>query len=654
MRPSDLYELRSVGEVVLLPEGDVAFTVTWPDQATDQNRSTISVLQKDGTVRQLTDGHLDRGISLSPDGQRLAFLRTEPGARPRPFVVELANGATQLVDGLEDGADSVSWLGNNQLVLLAPQRPADQVGVDNEELARRPRIIHGLDYRYNGRGWTHDRQRQVVVVDLATATQRVLSDQSVDHRGLATSPNGDAILAIGQLGQDNDLTATSDVLLFDLESGKEPVVLTQAGGRWAQTGWTADGRPMVIGTPDGAAVRLMRPHLLDRNGVEPPRVLGLADVSAASVVGAPSVPCVVDAAVLLPGTRGGAVTIDRYELSTGNVSTLLQGQLSVGAFDATADGTRIVAAVSTPTRPAELWQIVDNEPSTLLSLNEELLAQLDLVEPEQLQIPSTDGVSVEAFLFRPPPSVEPATSPSQPGPALHYIHGGPMFAYGYEFFDEFQLAAAAGYIVIAGNPRGSDGYGEEWAACLTARLGTIDWQDITAISDHLFALPEVDSERVGVGGGSYGGFMTAWAISHSDRYRAALVERAVTNWESFVGTSDIGAFFGPMLVGASILGDGEAGVDALRRQSPLTYASEVRTPTLILHSEEDWRCPIEQAEQLFAAYRHNGVDVTFVRFPGENHELTRSGSPQHRVERFEIVHDFFGEHLGVHSNTPEN
>ncbi len=216
-----------------------------------------------------------------------------------------------------------------------------------------------------------------------------------------------------------------------------------------------------------------------------------------------------------------------------------------------------------------------------------------------------------------------------------------MAAYTQSFFDEFQMAAADGYTVIAGNPRGSDGYGDEWISSITGALGQKDWDDVQALTDHLADLDTVDENRIGIGGGSYGGFMASWAIGHTHRYRAALVERAVTNWETMAGTSDIGSWFLPMLVDA----DWHTGLDALRAMSPMSYADNVATPTLIVHSEEDWRCPIEQGEQFFAVLRRNGVDVTLARFPGENHELSRSGSPQHRVERFRLVHDFYASHL---------
>jgi dipeptidyl aminopeptidase/acylaminoacyl peptidase len=297
-----------------------------------------------------------------------------------------------------------------------------------------------------------------------------------------------------------------------------------------------------------------------------------------------------------------------------------------------------MAAITSPTRPAELWRI-DGDQRRLTSFNDSLLAELDLPETEEVRITSTEGAEVHAFVVRPPASA-PGGEPTRPG--LVYVHGGPMFQYGLGFFDEFQIAAACGYVVIGGNPRGSNGYGEAWAQAITGDLGNRDWQDVSAIADYLQALPEVDGERVGIGGGSYGGFMTGWALSHDKRFKAGLLERAVTSWNTMFGTSDIGSWFSEKTVGATIEGD----VERVTRQSPLFYADQITTPTLIVHSEEDWRCPIEQAEQLFTAIRRNGGEVTFVRFPGENHELSRSGKPSHRIERFEIIHQFYARHLG--------
>ncbi|MDH4280891.1 MAG: prolyl oligopeptidase family serine peptidase, partial [Acidimicrobiia bacterium] len=364
----------------------------------------------------------------------------------------------------------------------------------------------------------------------------------------------------------------------------------------------------------------------------------------------PSTGAAVDGGILAVGPRRGRVAIDRYSTGQGgdgSRTVVYEDDSTVVAFAADSTGTTVVAAITSAVRPAELYRIdggAGGAAIRLVTLNEELLSELDLVEPEAVAVTSADGTVVEAFVTRPPASA-PDTGTLRPG--LVYVHGGPMFQYGHFFFDEFQIAAALGYVVIGGNPRGSDGYGEAWARDIIANFGNRDWQDVQAITGHLAELPEVDAERIGIGGGSYGGFMTCWALGHdgAGRYKAGLVERSVVDFVSMTGTSDIGHSFVTRYLGASIDDD----PDKILRQSPLTYAHTISVPTLVLHSEEDWRCPIEQAERLHATIHRNkakGGSSILVRFPAENHELSRSGQPRHRVERFEIIHEFYARHLG--------
>ncbi len=645
MRADDIYELRSVGQVALHPDGrQVVFTITWPDLASDENRAQLFI--HDGTDhRQLTESHRDVSPVFSPDGERLAFLRSEAKGKAQPAVLTLRTGAVQILAGYEDdGAEQVLWLSDDALLVRAPRRPAGQIDIDDDELARRPRILRTVDYRFNGRGYTHDRKRQIEILDLASGVVTTLGKPDVDHSDMAVAPEGTAVLAIATTDVDADLSGGNRVWLIAADKS-ESTLLTPEPGRWEGVGFMADGNPFAIGMPTPSGVSLARPHILDIDGESSPALIGNHDVTCAAPISGGSTPVALSDALLATGIHRTGITIDRYDLMSNELTSIAAGPFVVRDFSASSDGRRIVASVSTPIRPAELWEFDDDGHRVIVPLNDPFLSELDLVDPEVVQVPSTGGAVVEAFVVRPPRSA--TTDGGAPGPGLVYVHGGPMSIYGHGFFDEFQLAAADGYTVVAGNPRGSDGYGEAWARAIVGQLGGPDWDDVQALTDVLAALPEVDSERIGIGGGSYGGFMAAWAIGHTDRYGAALVERAVTNWESFAGTSDIGSYFLPMLLDATVEDD----VESLRRQSPLSYATDVETPTLILHSEEDWRCPIEQAEQLFAAYRRCGVDVTFVRFPGENHELSRNGSPVHRVERFRLVHGFFAEHLKSGSST---
>jgi dipeptidyl aminopeptidase/acylaminoacyl peptidase len=228
-------------------------------------------------------------------------------------------------------------------------------------------------------------------------------------------------------------------------------------------------------------------------------------------------------------------------------------------------------------------------------------------------------------------------------PLILHIHGGPRGAYGNSFFHEFQVLAAQGWAVLYINPWGSGGYYEEYQAKLPGNYFEQDYDDLMKSVDVILEQNEwVDKERLGVTGGSYGGVMTNWIITHTDRFAAASTLRSISNWISFFGVSDIGWTFGKTEIGGYFW---EMEEEFLKR-SPIRYVANVKTPTQIIHSEEDYRCPIEQSEQLFTALKVLGVDTEFIRFPGENHELSRSGKPIHRIERLEHLIRWFKMHLG--------
>ena len=633
IRSTDLFDLRSVGAVSVNGQR-VAYTIAWPDQETDETRSTIHLYEGD-EARPLTDGHRDTAPVFAPDGSRLAFIRTDPDGKPQAAIVSIETGRVEIVPGYEhEKVQQVDWVDADRLLIRVTRRPDEHIGLDDDEIKRRPLVTRRLDYRFNGRGTTLNARRQVDIVELADRSRRRMTSVGIDHEAAAVSPDGSQVLVIAVTDDDGDIRGTTRVWLLST-GDEEPVLLTPEPGRWVSVGFTSDGRPWAGGESNPTQPGFSRPHLLFADA--PPQVFGPHDVNSSAAIGGSAGARVQPGAIYMAGIRGTTISVDRYDDQTGDLSTIAGGPFVITAFDVADGGDRIIAAVATTTRPAELWDFSGGASRVLVPLNTDLLEELDLAEPEVISVPSTDGTEVEALLVRPPESV----AGNSPGPGLIYIHGGPMSAYTRTFFDEFQMAAADGYTVIAGNPRGSDGYGEEWAQSITGALGQKDSDDIEALTNHLAGLETVDANRIGIGGGSYGGFMTSWTIGNTDRYQAALVERAVTNWESMAGTSDIGSWFLPMLLDA----DWHSGMDALRAISPMNVADNVTTPTLIIHSEEDWRCPIEQAEQFFAVLRRNGVDVTFARFPGENHELSRSGSPKHRVERLRIVHDFYASHL---------
>jgi dipeptidyl aminopeptidase/acylaminoacyl peptidase len=320
------------------------------------------------------------------------------------------------------------------------------------------------------------------------------------------------------------------------------------------------------------------------------------------------------------------------------------GDRQVVSFDVAA-GT-LAYTLTTPSTFADLYVRVDGEERQLTNLTEEYAAERTITEPERFTATSADGTEVEAWIIRPVGAERDTRYPT-----LLNIHGGPFTQYGNRFFDEFQLQAAAGYAVVYANPRGSSGYSEAWGRAIRGRTtdddpgsgwGGVDYEDLMAVVDQACQQfgDVVDPDRLGVLGGSYGGYMTSWIIGHTDRFKAAVSERACNNLLTMEHTSDIAGYF-RVEIGVSHLDD----PDEYRRQSPITYVRDMRTPLLILHSENDLRCSIEQAEELFVALRMLGRTPEFLRFPGESHELSRSGAPKHRVQRVEAILDFFGRHL---------
>ena len=256
-------------------------------------------------------------------------------------------------------------------------------------------------------------------------------------------------------------------------------------------------------------------------------------------------------------------------------------------------------------------------------------------EPQELTLPSADGYPVHGWLVKP-------AGPG-PHPVLLNIHGGPFAQFSVALFDEAQVYAGAGYAVLMCNPRGSAGYGQSHGRSIKERMGTVDMQDVLAFLDGAVEkFDDLDAENVGIMGGSYGGYLTAWTISHDHRFRAAIVERGFLDPVSFTGSSDIGWFFGGEYTGPA--------AEQMAAQSPMARVDNVRTPSLVIHSEEDLRCPVEQGQRYFTALKQQGVETGFLVFPGENHELSRSGTPHHRKQRFDEILKWWARYLPTDGN----
>jgi dipeptidyl aminopeptidase/acylaminoacyl peptidase len=647
MRPEDVYALTSVGDPRISPGGQyVAYVVNRIDRDANGYRSAVWVTQLEGSAepRRFTWGERrDWSPRWSPDGRWLAFISNREGEEetaPGQLFVMPADGGEprRLTDGKEE-VESVAWSPDSSRIAFARRRR--DTGYDEEDERRRPpRRFMRLFYKLDSVGWTGDRRKHLFVVDLDGA-ERQLTEGDCEDDEPAWSPDGGRIVFTSLRGERWDLQPVDALYELVLDAdGAEPEKLTQPDESGTMASFSPDGsliayhhEPEDGTSPHHGQIAVMRADGSER------RVLTASLDRQCSPYPLVREPVWDGDRIHFRVEDGGNVHIYGVPADGSSEPELLVGgEQSAGLYD--IRGGRLVHTASTYTRPHELFA---GDGARITTVTDEFAAGGELAEAERFTAVSADGTEVDAWLVQPPGFDE-----GRRYPVLLSIHGGPFTQYETSFFDEFQVYAGAGYCVLFSNPRGGSGYSEEWGRAIRGPgdgagpgWGTVDYEDLMGVVDTaLERFPFLDGERLGVLGGSYGGFMTSWIVGHTTRFKVALSERAVNQLVSAFGSSDLfwvfeRQFGGPMW----------EHVDEWLRMSPATYAQEIETPLLVLHSENDLRCNVEQGEHLFTLLRLLGKDVELLRFPGESHELSRSGSPVHRVQRYEAILEWFGRYL---------
>jgi dipeptidyl aminopeptidase/acylaminoacyl peptidase len=647
MRPEDVYALTSLGDARLSPDGlQVAYVVNWIDDETNGYRSAVWVTALDRLEepRQLTSGtRSDGSPRWSPDGRWLAFVSNRDGADEKAhgelYVLPAAGGEPRRLTDGKEGVESVAWSPDSRRLAFA-RRVRDDAYEEEDERRRAPRRFTRVFHKLDGVGWTGDRRKHLFVVDLESR-ERQLTDGDCEDGEPAWSPDGGRLVFTSMRGDRWDVELVEALYELDVDAeGHEPRRLTQLDESAGLASFSPDGALIAYAhtpedgtSPHHSQIAVMRPDASDR------RILTASldrQCSPYPVLREP----VWDGERIAFGVEDGG-NVHLYTVAadgSGEPELLVGGEQTIGVFDL-RDG-RLVYTATTHTRPTELFA---GDGTRMTSVCDDFVAGRDLADVERFTAASADGTEVDAWLVRPPGLDEGGRYPM-----LLVIHGGPFSQYGTGFFDEVQVYAGAGYCVLFSNPRGGSGYSEAWARAIRGPggeagpgWGTVDYEDLMGVVDTaLERFPFLDAERVGVLGGSYGGYMTSWIVAHTKRFKAALSERAVNHLVSAFGSSDVFWVFGRQFGGPMW-----ENVDAWLRMSPATYAREIETPLLIVHSENDLRCNVEQGEHLFTLLRLLGKEVEMLRFPGEGHELSRSGSPVHRVLRFEAILDWFGRYL---------
>lgn len=656
MKPSDLPALRVPGRPTLSPDGRYAVVdVRYPDLDADEYAAHLWLVPTDGSApaRQLTYGWRDTEPRWSPDGRWLAFVRAERDpatgkvGKPQLWLLPAHGGEGRRLTDHPLGVGEPVWSPDaTRLAYTARVPEPGRYGTDEQipPEAEPPRRITTMVYRFDNLGFLIDRRSHVWVVSVDAAGADAagdagepvqVTDGDHDHTGVDWSPAGDLLTfaAARHATAGDDLRTDVWVCRPD---GSGLRALTEGGLSAAQPRFTPDGATVCFvatelgGAPPVAVCRNNGLWSVPVDGSAAPR--RLTDQERFHLTRVTGMIAPVADGVLFTDEHRGSVRLLRVPYDGGEPAVPVGGERQV--LGAATAGAVTAVTVADPSQPGELAVVVDGEPATLrtmTSFHDGLGAEIGVHPMTAIEGTATDGYPVPGWMLRP--------AGEGPHPVLLMIHGGPFFQYGWTLFDEAQVYVGAGYAVVMGNPRGSSGYGEAHARPVVGNVGEVSAADLLALLDAaLDAEPALDRTRVGVMGGSHGGFMTTWlAARHGDRFRAAISERAVNAIDSFTGSSDIGWFFADDLYGPDLAG--QAG------QSPLTHADKIDIPMLLIHSEQDWRCPVEQAQRLFVTLKRRGVPVELLLFPGEGHELSRSGRPRHRLARFEAVLDWWSRYL---------
>ncbi len=644
MRPDDVYELTGVGDPRIAPDGrHVAYQVWSIDRETNEYRGAIWVTALDGSgdPRRFTfSDKRDGSPRWSPDGRWLAFTSNRGAEKtpPQLYVIPAEGGEARALTEAKEGIEEVVWSPDSTR-LAYTLRVRDEAYEEEDDKKRAPRRLTRLLYKLDNVGWTTDRRKHIFVVGLEGGEPRQLTDGDCEDGEPSWSPDGKQIVFSSLRGDRWDIDLITRVYVVDADGG-EPRQLTGDEGSYT----------MPVTSPAGSRIAY---RFQIEDGTFPHH--GQIGVMNADGSGATLLTTSLDRQVnafteirepIWDGDRivftvedGGNLHLYSVAADGSSAPQLLAGgEQWIGGYD--ARGGEIAYVSTTPTTMRELFAGTDGR--RLTDVGRAFTEGRTLVEPERYTAVSRDGTEVDAWLVRPV-----GFEAGKRYPVLLTIHGGPFTQYGTGFFDEFQVYAGAGYVVLFSNPRGGSGHSEEWGRAIRGPVdggpgwGTVDFEDVLGVVDAAVTKFDfIDGDRLGIIGGSYGGFMTSWAIGHDHRFKAAISERAVNHMVSAAGSSDLFWVFHQQFGGHWF-----DHVDAWLERSPATYAKDIETPVLVLHSENDLRCNVEQGEHLFTELRLLGKDVEMVRFPAESHELTRSGSPIHRVQRFEIVLEYFGRYL---------
>lgn len=666
MEAADLYRLTNVSDPQISPDGElIAYVQTTIDPESKESSSSIWIARTaGGTPVPFTSGKKDRAPRWSPDGNWLLFTSARDGA-PQLYLISRHGGEAQALTEMRYGAAGAVWAPDSKRIafssdvdrtveratLVKKESEADKKAAE-KKAKDEARVFTKMGWRADSAGILPERESQIWVVDLPApgATTKPTPIQitwgEFEHEGPVWSPDAKQIAFVAKRDADerewySDIW-TCSVPETEDETAFQPVKLTNSDGSFYGALYAPDGKSLaIIGHYNEYANATQASVYLTTPAGGELRKLNTGDLAIGNTVGADvrngatgaKITYAADGtAIYVPVSERGACVI--YKIATdGSAPALFLGgerEIQGATFDQAQQKLAFVAGEMNNPGDLYFYDLKKGEEFRLTGVNEAVLGELELPEIVELNFKARDGWDLHGWLVKPV-----GFKAGTKYPLILDVHGGPHTCFGYAFFQEFQLFAAEGYAVLFMNPRGSTSYGQTFVDAVRGHYGEGDYRDLMDGVDHAISLGFIDEKRLGITGGSYGGFMTNWVVGQTDRFAAAVSHRSISNWLSFSGTPDFGPVFN---IKQHLVEDpwSAEGVQALLKISPISYVKNITTPIAFFQSEFDFRCPIEQAEQFYMAIKFYGKAPTeLVRHPRSNHDLTRQGPPVLRVDRFD-------------------
>ncbi len=649
VQADDIYQLNFVGSPQMTPKGDKVIYVNKRADKKDQtyysNLQIIHLASKTDTVFTARGKYADAMPRINPNGRQLIFLRVEKGI-PSLRSISMYGGESKELTQLPQGnvLDAKFSPDGKQIAVLFAKLKEDIPLEDGKRKEPVCRDTERLFYRLDGHGFIDEEPAQIYLLKANGGSIKKLTDATHGVAQFAWSPDGSElaystvdheVLEMHMDEEDIFVIKLADKHVSKLTKPAGPIsfikyspdakILYFGGHFNPHYSWGADNTDIQALDLESGEIKNLT-EKLDRTT----DMLTLGDITPSFV---PQSPIIKDNKMYFTISRDGANPLMLLDLESGEVDTLLEGPECVVTYSASDDMENIAIHLAQMERPDEIWHLALGEEKKLTRVsfaNDKYVDKLNFKLPEIIKVP-VDKVEVQAWLQLPPDFDE-----KKKYPLILNIHGGPRTQYGYTWFHEMHTFASNGFVVVYSNPRGSQGYGKKFADAITGKWGEPAMTDCMAVVDAVVEKGYVDPEKLYVTGGSYGGYMTNWIVSQTNRFRAAVTQRSICDLGTFFGTSDIGWDLVDEFKGTPW-----EKPKTYEKWSPLTYLKNIDTPLMIIHSENDLRCPMEQAERLFAPLKYMGKDVRLIRFPESSHGLSRGGRPDRRIKRLELMVEWF-------------